>query len=202
MPLSKYNGFVPGDTLPAENANSIDPDNIESPIANEAFRIIRADENGLLPVPLLNGLDGTDIGIFTITNVASANLKFNSSSTITVSGSSYTKYREITLNEDLPAVRISFAVACNSGEIYARLYKNGVAWGTERHITNATLTFDEDFTDLVSGDKIQLYARLVAGTGTTGLTGLYFDRNLTKINRSSLITPLPMTFGTDPTITL
>ncbi|MFA6897246.1 MAG: hypothetical protein WCQ96_03100 [Patescibacteria group bacterium] len=166
-----------------------------------AYKLVQYDGTGKLPAVDQSNLTGKNAAII-VADVASDTSKFMGNSAASVSGSTYAIYREITLNEDLPATRIKINVACNSGEVYARIYKNGVAFGTERHVINNTTLFSEDFTGFISGDKIQLYARLISGTGTVNIQDLCFDRNITKLNGNTLSTPIPVTFGTNPTNSL
>lgn len=98
----------------------------------------------------------------------SENLKNSNDTQKYTHSQTYVKLKEIKLNQDLPACRIKFDLEGHSyvGEqyAYARIYKNGVAIGTERSVymgaTGATTsaTFSEDFTGFVKGDLIQLYA--------------------------------------------
>lgn len=50
---------------------------------------------------------------------------------------------------------------------YGRVYKNGSAIGTERNLVTGYTTYSEDFTGLVPGDLIQVYAK-VSSAGNTG----------------------------------
>ncbi len=74
----------------------------------------------------------------------------------------YTKVKEIKVGRS-GSYRIRFDLACAAaaGTAYGRIYKNGVAIGTERSKVadvNYT-TYTEDFTGIVLGDLIQLYAK-------------------------------------------
>ena len=147
----------------------------------------------------------------TILDAASATLKFSNDAACTgVTDVAYTLKKEITLNEDLGSVRVSFDATYNSGGggdvVRYRLYKNGVAIGTERTGGNNTYTtYTEDFTDFVSGDKIQIYAYRVSGTaGAENCKNfrLLFDKTATKLGNYTLITPLPLTFTVQPTASL
>jgi len=72
---------------------------------------------------------------------------------------SYTKVSEIYVGRNGDA-RIVFNLrTINASYIaYGKIYKNGIAVGTERTTTSTTyVTFSEDFTSLVVGDLIQLY---------------------------------------------
>jgi len=134
-----------------------------------------------------------------ITDIASDTEQYNCTESSAITGATYTKYREIQLNEDLPAVRIKMGFASNYGTIFGQIYKNGVAIGTEQSTVNTTAVKTEDFTGFVSGDLIQVYAKCTAGTGNINDVKFCFTRTVTKIHDSTVITPIPLTFGTQPT---
>jgi hypothetical protein len=84
------------------------------------------------------------------------------------SESSYTMLKEIVINGS-GSVFVSFDLKTNvSGSVYARIYKNGVAVGTERSMSATNFqTFTETISGLVSGDLLQLYAK--RGTGGSSI---------------------------------
>jgi hypothetical protein len=72
---------------------------------------------------------------------------------------SYTKLKEFVINGS-GSVFVSFDLKANGATGYARIYKNGVAVGTERSKTADTYTtYTETISGLVSGDLVQLYAK-------------------------------------------
>ncbi|GAJ20780.1 unnamed protein product, partial [marine sediment metagenome] len=77
------------------------------------------------------------------------------------SSTSYVKLKEVLFNADLNACRITFEGArCtgSAGNVKLRIYKNGIAIGTEQQFVNPTFQLkSEDFTGFVSGDLIQIY---------------------------------------------
>jgi hypothetical protein len=103
---------------------------------------------------------------------ASANVRNSNDATKDTASATYVKLKEILLNEDIPACRVSFRMTVDAGDTgYAKIYKNDVAIGTERGGAGAiNTTYTEDFTGFVSGDKIQLYAKRTAGSGTVAVT--------------------------------
>lgn len=117
----------------------------------------------------------------------------------------YVKIKEILLNEDLSVVRIYFQhKATSSGPIgYAKIYKNGVAIGTERsQAGSAWISYNEDFANLVNGDLIQIYVKsTLAGYGSFIKSfQLHFDRKVNKLNNVALSTLVLFTpFDTNPT---
>jgi len=76
----------------------------------------------------------------------------------------YTKMKEIQISEDLAGVRIAYDMTVgqtgSAAYCYTRIYKNGVAIGTEhgKNDSNYT-TYTEDFSNLVAGDLIQIYGK-------------------------------------------
>jgi hypothetical protein len=92
---------------------------------------------------------------------------------------SYTKLKEISFYFN-GTLRIKFDMRHTTGDTNAKgiIYKNGVAYGTERSSTSTSyITYSEDLA-FVAGDKIQLYARVVsAGYGATYIRNfrIYYD---------------------------
>jgi hypothetical protein len=89
-----------------------------------------------------------------------------------VTNGTYTKSREYEITEfrsKTNLIRISFELKSSSGSYFARarIYKNGVAVGTERQIAStAYSTFVEDL-EFADGDLIQIYQNAVASPATT-----------------------------------
>jgi hypothetical protein len=73
----------------------------------------------------------------------------------------YTKLKEIQIATG-GTIRISFDLQTNGGSYtaYGRIYKNGVAVGTQRSTTSTTyVTFSEDLAGFSAGDLVQLYGK-------------------------------------------
>lgn len=188
MALAKYKGFVAGDKLPAENVNSIDPDSLESPIVNEAFRIVRLTIAGLLPSGILTGVDGSGlINILNFTNYvvvsASNNLKYSSDTERqnTTYDNQYHKQKEFKVYKN-GTYRVKFDAKSSSNYTgtFVRIYKNGVAFGTERDLSSvqAYQTYSEDlvFSPL---DTIELWSKSSSAGSVSAYVKnfrLYFDR--------------------------
>jgi len=97
-----------------------------------------------------------------IFSYAVGNVLETSSSTVTEhwGTTSYTKIK--TLYVARPgAVRIKFSMRSHNGNtVYGRIYKNGVAIGTQRSTTSTSYqTYSEDFSGIAIGDLIQLYVK-------------------------------------------
>jgi len=81
---------------------------------------------------------------------------------------SYVKLKEIKLTAALKACRLKLDFTRTGvGMAYARVYKNGVATGTEwSDNSGGYVTKSEDFADWALGDLIQVYAKIDAATST------------------------------------
>ncbi len=131
---------------------------------------------------------------------ASNNLRHSNDTERSTASSSYTKVKECLLLEDISACRIKFTIRelINGQTAYGRIYKNGVAIGTERSTTSNTgEEFSEDFTNLVAGDLIQIYIKKSV-TGNTAYAKnfrFYWDNilQITKIENLELATPIDTT---------
>lgn len=108
----------------------------------------------------------------------------------------YTKVKEMRLNGDLVSVRVKFQMSLmgGGGVPYGRIYKNGVAIGTERSTENA---FSEDFVNLVAGDLIQIYACNNPGIYATYILNMRlcytYDYKITTLFGLPLTTAIPLT---------
>jgi hypothetical protein len=115
--------------------------------------------------------DIIDIRAFTFTpyTIASATLRHSNDTEKTGSNLNYIKIKESVLNDGYNAVRIKFdlkgTTSADPGTVYAKIYKNGVAIGTEQSAATggAYATKSEDFTlASAAGDLIQVYVKASA----------------------------------------
>lgn len=125
------------------------------------FGIAIGDNNGYLKYDPTNGLrlGGSSLSFFEI--VASDALQTSADTEQIISETSYTKLKEIKYNDLTGTIRIKFDIRDNAGNgtVYAKIYKNGVAVGSERSDGSGSYqTFSEDIA-VVSGDLIQVYCR-------------------------------------------
>jgi hypothetical protein len=140
------------------------------------------------------------------TQTADSNLSWSDDATVNFTNNSpYTKKKEILLNENLGAVNVKFDINSGSGNTaYGKLYKNGVAVGTEITASSGTTTSTTALTNLVVGDLLQVYCYALNG-GTNGGGNvsnfrLYFTKKLTQVSNIILTTPLTVNpFITNPT---
>jgi hypothetical protein len=114
---------------------------------------------------LVAGNIKTGVGIFGVTgtfgDAVAGNTVIASASTLRYFDSTaYKKYKEITVN-----TKGTYRVVMNLGNpsfastCYGRVYKNGVAYGTERFLNNDTQTQIAEDLVFSAGDKVQFYGR-------------------------------------------
>jgi hypothetical protein len=99
---------------------------------------------------------------------------FSRLETQTVVPTSFTKYFECRLwYSGTINVMFTMKIPSGSGSSYfrARVYVNGVAVGTERIISSGSTTFSNTIS-IVSGDKVQVYARRVGTALTCEISGI------------------------------
>ena len=125
------------------------------------------------------GADPTEIDVPSIPIVATDELRNSNNTQKTTTSTSYVKLKEVKLGavpSGLTSIRISFDLNGNGGTVYAQIYRNGTAIGTERSTTSVTpVTFTEDFTTTTwaKNDLIQLYAHVVT-SGTVYVLNFRF----------------------------
>jgi len=112
---------------------------------------------------------GAEQAITYIPIVASNTIQYSDDGVDFTNSPAYILLNEVTVTENyIGSWRITFELSGTTfGGIpftgVAKIYKNDVAIGTERQVSGGGFTqFDEDFTNIsiVSGDRIQLYARV------------------------------------------
>jgi hypothetical protein len=76
-----------------------------------------------------------------------------------VTATSYTKIKEIKINERIDGYRAKFDLTCKAVELcYGRIYKNGIAIGSQHSTSsNVYVTFSDDLSGLVEDDLLQIY---------------------------------------------
>jgi len=115
----------------------------------------------------------------------------------------YVKVKETKVNAALIASRIKFTLQSTGGyTAYGRIYKNGVAWGTERSVANTTTTFSEDFGAIAANDLIQIYAKVDLDTFPSNITNFrfYYTKHVTGFGSDDLDTVLSL--STDVTVSM
>lgn len=124
--------------------------------------------------------------------IVSDTLRNSNDTERTTAAVAYTNVKEVKLNAALSGCRIKFDLKGMTNWGYARIYKNGVAIGTERQ-DNAEVyaTFSEDFAGFVADDLIQIYA-YNSGGGTTYVRNMrfYYDGRITHLHGTELTSAL------------
>jgi len=97
--------------------------------------------------------------------VATELLKNSNDTEKTTASLTYVKVKEILISEPiLGTIRIKFDLKSSNYAAYGRIYRNGVAIGTERNQSTTYATFSEDLTiTWAVGDLIQIYAHGQSG---------------------------------------
>lgn len=116
-----------------------------------------------------------------LTIVASETLRNSNDGLKTTVLATYTKIKEIKVNANLSACRVKFDGQRDPTEAnaYGRVYKNGVALGTERELYFGTYaTYSEDFTNFLVNDLIQIYAKTGTGAAFVKNMRFYYDLGL------------------------
>jgi hypothetical protein len=106
------------------------------------------------------------------------------------------------LNEALPATTVKFDLTGANYAMYAKIYVNGSAVGTERSAAySETTTYSENLTGLASGALIQIYWRSDYNicSGNIKNLRLYYDHVVTAIGGKTLATPLADTYAISTT---
>lgn len=164
-------GIVQGLTDAATSGLTIASGVISVNSGTTANKIVKLDSNGYIPA--VDGRQITNImqnpNVFEV--VASANTRGSYSdsatSTITVSTSSYTKFKEIVFSDIPGTIRCTWTVGLVSGgtgTIYTKIYKNGSAVGSEY---NGLGGQTESSISASTGDLIQIYAYVQAASTST-----------------------------------
>lgn len=90
----------------------------------------------------------------------------------------YTLTKSIAIIKEIyvgSALRVKFDIGSGAGTTYGKIYKNGIAVGTEKSKAGASATQTDDitFTDLKANDVIELWTYNNANNGTCANFRLY-----------------------------
>lgn len=124
-------------------------------------------------IPVLPASDPTTdnqavrkIYVDNIMNLAAGSVLFAQAPTSRATTStSYTKVKEISVGIS-GTVSVYFAMQSSSLPLYARIYKNGSAVGTERYLDDGSSNYTENVS-VVAGDLVQLYIKAASSNGGT-----------------------------------
>ena len=160
-------------TLNGDGSNLDDGANGKLTSGTDANELVRLDGSAKLPAvdgSKLTGLEQANIFVVS----ASDTVRTSTSGGHVPRDSATAKSHEILLNDVSGTIRVVFTIGLsgyNSQTVYGRIYKNGVAYGTQRSSTSNTseggTTFTEDLS-FTQGDLIQLYTS-ISGNNNSGV---------------------------------
>ncbi len=160
----------------------------------DEYGVVIGDEGGYLKYDPTNGLvlGGNSTTFFQVS--ASDTLVSSNDGAGSSTETSYTKVKEIQYNDIGGTIRVKFDLTTPSAlsdTVYGKIYKNGIAYGTERS-TNQDLpdydTFSEDLA-FNSGDLIQLYVNKSGAAPSVNFRNfrLYYTKSIkTATNTNTL----------------
>jgi hypothetical protein len=119
--------------------------------------------------------DPIEVELVPMTTVASDTVKHTNGDNKGTTSITYVKLKETKLSHSIPACRVKFSLSNNMdrGIGYARVYKNGVAIGSQFSANPRTYDMEcsEDFTGFDTDDLIQVYGR-TEGDGSANVSNL------------------------------
>ena len=175
-------------TMPAVPAGNIPICSVYNRVGQTSVKDIDDSTNGYVLAdlrPIVNRIY-TEI-------VASDVLRHSNDTSKNTNSTSYVKLKEIAITnlsdffgigagETITSLRIKFTISGGGStrNYYGRIYKNGVALGTERYVYHTDVTeFSEDLGTFVKGDLIQIYAHGMNGyTCTIKNFRLYYSQSV------------------------
>ena len=197
---------------PGSSNKYVTNDDVSASIVSN--RVVRRDGNGDVIVNNTPGGSGAagskayiDLGDPTITDngVTVSNDLINSDDTEkSLTTNTYLKIKEVKISvapSTVTSLRIKFSIKTNSSgqNAFGRIYKNGVAIGTERE--NATplsyVEYSEDLGTFAANDLIQIYAHTNGGATVYCENFRFYGmdtQTITKLKNVTLNTPIA---GTD-----
>ncbi len=137
--------------------------------------------------------DSTSIIIKVLSKASTTTRNSNNAERNTTS-STYVKLKETKLGEPTGVMKIYFELKISTvaAEATARIYKNGVAIGTERSTNSTTyISYTEDLGGFNSQDLIQIYVyRLATGFASVRNLRFQYDRTINMLGECTLENPL------------
>lgn len=116
--------------------------------------------------------DGTGVAFAALAEVTAGNIDIDGMSPISPQITSYA-VQELwnVYTAGTYRIRLHMQGVSSSSTLYARIYRNGAAYGTERSVTNTTATYSQDLSFDV-GDTIEIWGRRSA----SGIAGVIAAR--------------------------
>jgi len=131
-------------------------------------------------------------GSFATSATTTTYLVDTNASGVSTTSTSYVKLKETQVDRAVNSATIEYTYTDDGGvgDVYARLYKNGVALGTEKVLASGAETWSEHFADedFVAGDLIQVYGKITGGDGVT-ITDLKIYYELQTTDREYVGSP-------------
>lgn len=139
---------------------------VDSPITEALLRKYRDN-----PIADIEG-DGTGVSFDALANVRAGNIDLDGMHPISPQSTSYTQL-ELWNVYKAGTYRITLFLdgVSSSSALYARIYRNGAAYGTQRTVTNIDASYSEDLTFSV-GDTIEIWGR----RGSSSIAGIVSAR--------------------------
>lgn len=188
---------------PISASDYINESEIPSPQTGAVGKVVKLESDGKISEEFFNDFSLSKMRTeYTRFYQASDNLKFSNNAENSIDNSVMTKIKEITLNENVSICRLKFdckqeySSGGSTDFSDVQFYKNGVGIGSvmtpyRSHTYGDIKTID--VTNLVVGDKIQVYCRC-QGSAVDGIYvkdfRIYYDSAITKINGLTLLTPI------------
>lgn len=136
---------------------------VDSPITEALLRKYRDN-----PIADIEG-DGTGVAFAALANISAGNIDLDCMAPVFPTNTTYAEFESWNVYKTGTYRITLYLGGTSSGTLYARIYQNGVAYGTERSVTTTDTTFTQDLS-FTAGDTIQIYSRVSAsGAGAGGL---------------------------------
>ncbi len=124
----------------------------------------------------------------------SADVRNSNPAAKTTTSVPYVKLKEILINEDISAVRVSFYLVTDTfGQwAYGKVYKNGAPIGAQHLANDGGATFTDDIGAVVAGNLIQIYGHSSDGVSIATISDmkLCYIKKLTVLFTLTLTTPI------------
>ena len=157
----------------------IDADGLSVDSGTTADKLVQLD--GSAKLPAVDGSQLTNLEYSpSFESVVSENLRTSSDTAKVLTTSTYTKVKEIVFNDNPGTIRVDFHLRTPNGQFNAmgRIYKNGVAIGTERTTSSVTFQTYSENLSVARGDLIQLYIKNSStGNVEAAYFRLYYDKS-------------------------
>jgi hypothetical protein len=176
VPTQNENDALVGTSGTAVSSSNKLVDNADTDTAATAGKVVRRITGGQITVPSSpsNSTDAASKAyvdnfankITDFITIASSNIHTSDDADANTSSTTPVKLKEILFNDSPGTITVSFAlqsITISADIVEARVYKNGVAFGTDRSNANGPTTYTENLV-FATGDLIQIYASAPSGS--------------------------------------